>query len=50
MSMNIFENPFYILGASTKDNRRKISDLAEEKGFLYDPNTVEEARNALIIP
>ena len=50
MSMNVFENPFYILGASTRDNRRKISALAEDKAFLSDPETVNEARNALLIP
>ena len=48
--MNIFENPFYILGASTSDNRYRISELAEEKSFLSEPNIIEEARNALIIP
>ena len=50
MSMNVFENPFYILGASTRDNRRRISALAEEKAFLSDPEIVDEARNALLIP
>ena len=48
--MNIFENPFYVLGASTRDNRHRISELAEEKSFLSEPNIIEDARNALIIP
>ena len=48
--MNIFENPFYVLGASTIDNRRRISELAEEKSFLSEPDVIDEARNALIIP
>ncbi|MBQ9896507.1 MAG: hypothetical protein IJM40_04240, partial [Synergistaceae bacterium] len=49
--MNIFENPFYILGVSPADNRRAIAAAADDKAFLLgDSKAVEEARSALLIP
>ena len=48
--MNIFENPFYILGVSPRDNRRAIAAAAEDKLFLSDAAVINDARNALLIP
>jgi len=48
--MNIFDNPFYILGASPRDNREKIIELAQEKSLTLDPAIVTEAKNILTNP
>lgn len=48
--MNIYENPFYILGASLRDNRRRILALSEEKSLLLDSDKCLDARNALTNP
>lgn len=48
--MSIFDNPFYILGATPQDNRHRLSTLAEEKSLLLDPAIVSEARNILLNP
>ncbi|MBR0150995.1 MAG: hypothetical protein IJP89_06510 [Synergistaceae bacterium] len=50
MKMNILENPFCVLGVSSRDNRRRISEAAEEKSFLGDSESVREAQNVLTIP
>lgn len=46
--MGLKNNPFYILGVSSNDNKRKIMDAAEEKLLLMDENVVEDAKNALL--
>ena len=50
--MNIFENPFCILGVSTRSSRQQIASATEEKAFLRndDSQRLNEARNTLIIP
>ena len=48
--MNIFENPFCILGVSARDNRKRIAEAAEEKSFLNDAKSVSEARSILTNP
>jgi len=48
--MSIFENPFYILGATIRDNRSKINELAEEKSLLSSSDDCTEARNILTNP
>lgn len=48
--MNIFNNPFYILGATPRDNRQKIIDLAQDKSLEMDSSIVTEARLALTTP
>lgn len=48
--MNIFDNPFYILGAAPQDNRHKIAALADEKAFISDAERVAEARSVLTTP
>ena len=46
----IKENPFYILDASTRDNRQKIAELAEEKSFDIDEDLCQKARSDLTMP
>lgn len=48
--MNLFENPFCILGVSSRDSRKRIAEAAEEKSFLDDSESVREAQNVLTIP
>ncbi|MDR2603365.1 MAG: hypothetical protein LBC11_02290 [Puniceicoccales bacterium] len=48
--MRIFQNPFYILGATLRDNRRKIMELAQEKSLDLDFVVITEARLLLITP
>ena len=49
--MNVFENPFNILGATTRDNRAKINQLTEEKSLLTgSDDECTEARNILTNP
>jgi len=48
--MYLLENPFYILGATLQDNRRRIMELAEERSLSLDPNKCTEARNELTNP
>ena len=48
--MSIFENPFYILGATTRDNRSKINQLAEEMSLLTSSDECTVARNILTNP
>lgn len=46
----IKENPFYILDATTRDNRQKIIELAEEKSFDIDEDLCQKARLDLTMP
>lgn len=48
--MLIADNPFYILGASLKDNREKILELAEEKSLFEDENKCFSASSDIINP
>lgn len=48
--MNLPENPFYILGATTRDNRKRILELAEEKSLVTDPALCNKAKTELITP
>lgn len=48
--MNIFDNPFFILSASTRDNSRKIIELANNKSLLFDSDKCLQARNDLTNP
>ena len=50
VQMNILENPFYILGATPFDNRRKINALADDKSLLLNTAEITEARDILINP
>lgn len=48
--MDLFSNPFHILGVSTRDNRHRITELADERSLLFDPNSCMEARSDLTNP
>ena len=48
--MDLLENPFYILGATLRDNKRKIIELAEEKSLYNDSTQIERAQADLINP
>ena len=50
--MNIFDNPFFILEVSMRDNRQQIISAAEDKIFMDESKSqlVNQARNTLIIP
>lgn len=44
------KNPFAILGATTRDDRRRIVELAEEKSLSIDHDTCQKARSDLTNP
>ena len=46
----LHENPFWILSASTRDNRQRIVELAEEKALVLDPDVCQRARATLTTP
>ena len=48
--MDLLQNPFYVLTATQRDNRRRIMDLAEQRGLLADADACLEAQAALINP
>ncbi len=48
--MDLFDNPFHILGATPRDNKRRIMDLAEERSLLSDADECMAAQSILIHP
>jgi len=48
--MDLFDNPFRVLGATPRDDRQKIMELAEEGSLLLDPQECSEARSILTMP
>lgn len=48
--MHLSENPFHLLGASPKDDRRRIVELAEERGLTLDAAVCAQARADLTNP
>lgn len=48
--MDFLQNPFYLLNATTRDNRQKILELSEERSLYIDPNVCMQARADLINP
>ena len=48
--MDLLQNPFHILTATTRDNRQKIIALAEERILFLDPNECTQARSDLTHP
>lgn len=48
--MDLLENPFHILTASPRDNRRRIMELADERSLLLDSSECMEARSDLTNP
>ncbi len=48
--MDLLQNPFYILNASPRDNRRRIMELADERSLLLDSSECMDARSELTNP
>lgn len=48
--MDLLDNPFHKLGATSRDDRRRIMDLAEEKALFLDESDCSEARAILTTP
>lgn len=48
--MDLLQNPFHILIANPRDNRRRIMELADECSLLLDSNECMEARSKLTTP
>ena len=48
--MELLKNPFFALGATLRDNKRRIMDLAEEKSLVSDEAAVRNARAMLSNP
>jgi len=48
--MDLILNPFHILTASPRDNRRRIMELADDRSLLLDSNECMEARSDLTNP
>ena len=46
----LHHNPFWLLGATTRDDARRIVELAEEKSLSLDSETCNKARSALTNP
>lgn len=50
MAATLYSNPFHLLGATTRDDRRRLVELAEEKVFELDPQLCRKARSDLTNP
>jgi hypothetical protein len=48
--MSLLENPFHVLGASLRDDRRRLLELAEERSLSMDPSLCSQARADLTNP
>ena len=48
--MELLKNPFFALGATMRDDRRRILELAEEKSLLSDESSVRDATATLTNP
>ena len=48
--MDLKKNPFYILGATTRDNKQRLIELCEEKSLLGDADERNEALAVLTNP
>ena len=48
--MDLLQNPFYILTASPRDDRRHIMELADDRSLLLDSNECMNARSDLTTP
>ncbi len=48
--MDLLQNPFHILTATPRDNRRRIMQLADERSLLLDAGECMQARSDLTNP
>src|SRR5262249_23252192 len=49
-SLMINRNPFWVLGATTRDTNHRIIELADERSLLLDDETCRQARSDLTTP
>ena len=49
-SVSLELNPFWILRVTTRDNKKRILEAAEERALQIDPSVCEKARSDLINP
>ncbi|MEX3953041.1 hypothetical protein AB4Y40_35485 [Paraburkholderia sp. EG287B] len=47
---SLHANPFYVLGVTTRDDRRKVVAMAEERALHLDNDICQKARSDLINP
>lgn len=47
---SLHANPFHVLGVTTRDDRRKIVDIAEERALIFDHDLCQKARSDLTNP
>ena len=50
MNTSLHQSPFWVLGASVRDDRRRIVELAEEKSLDMDSEACQRARSDLTHP
>ncbi len=50
MKTSIEKNPFAVIDATTRDDKKRILELAEEKSFISDPDLCSKARADLTNP
>ncbi|GMW00557.1 MAG: hypothetical protein AMXMBFR84_16940 [Candidatus Hydrogenedentota bacterium] len=48
--MDLLQNPFYLLGATSRDNRQRLMELADERSLQQDANECMQARSDLSNP
>lgn len=48
--MDLLDNPFYILKATTRDSRRRIVELSDDRSLVVDPSACMKARSDLTNP
>lgn len=48
--MDLLKNPFHILTVSPRDNGRRITEVADERSLILDPNECIQARSDLTNP
>lgn len=48
--MDLFQNPFYILTATPRDDRRRLMELSDERSLLLDSSEIMDARSNLTNP
>jgi hypothetical protein len=48
--MNLFQNPFFIIGVSTRDSKQSIVDACDTKSLTVDPDICTRSRAVLTQP
>jgi hypothetical protein len=48
--ISLFQNAFFVLGATTRDNQSRIVELTDERSLMVDPDLCQKARSTLTSP